>query len=308
MGERPWTLRFVVDASPDDSLAVAHGLAAVDSRLAVTALPRNVGQNRALVAGLAASAAGAGAWVCLDADLQDPPEAVPALLDRLAAGDAGVVFAGRRGTYESRSRMVTGALHRAALARLTGLPPDAGAFLAMDRPSRDRLLALDPPGIVAGVGAAGIPCVSVPVERDARPCGRSAWTATARLGQSARSLLWAYRARSAPPLLDVARLAVLALVAVLPPLAGRVPAFLAGAGAFAAALPGCFTGPADFDGAVRRRASTTSRTGWVWAVRFSRMANPSDSTSVNSGFVPSKRFERRNRSMDALSSQKYTAP
>jgi glycosyltransferase involved in cell wall biosynthesis len=194
--EHRWTLRFVVDASPDDSLAVAHALAAADPRLAVTALPRNAGQNRALLAGLAAAeAGGAGAWVCLDADLQDPPEAVPALLDRLAAGDAGVVFAGRRGAYESPSRMLTGRIHRAAMARLTGLPPDAGAFLAMDRPSRDRLLALGPPGIVAGVGAAGIPCVSVPVVRDARPTGSSAWTPAARLGQSARSLLWAYRAR-----------------------------------------------------------------------------------------------------------------
>lgn len=192
---RQWTLRFVVDASPDDSLAVAHGLAAVDPRLAVTALPRNVGQNRALLAGLAASDAGTDAWVCLDADLQDPPEAVPALLERLAAGGAGVVFAGRRGAYESRARLLTGTLHRAAMARITGLPADAGAFLAMDRPSRDRLLALDPPGIVAGVGAAGIRCVSIPVERASRHIGRSAWTPAARVGQSARSLLWAYRAR-----------------------------------------------------------------------------------------------------------------
>ena len=192
---RAWTLRFVVDASPDDSLAVANRVAAGDPRLAVTALGRNVGQNRALLAGLAADDPGAGAWVCLDADLQDPPEARPELLERLAAGDAGVVFAGRRGVYESRTRLLTGRAHRAAMARLTGLPPDAGAFLAMDRRSRDRLLALDPPGIVAGIGGARIPWASVPVERAARPAGRSAWTPAARLGQSARSLLWAYRAR-----------------------------------------------------------------------------------------------------------------
>ena len=195
LADRHWTLRFVVDASPDHSLAVAHGLAAADSRLAVTSLPGNVGQNRALLAGLAASDAGADAWVCLDADLQDPPEAVPALLGRLAAGDVGVVFAGRRGAYESRARMLTGTLHRTAMAHLTGLPADAGAFLAMDRPSRDRLLALDPPGIVAGVGAAGVRCASVPVARAPRPIGRSAWTPAARLGQSARSLAWAWRAR-----------------------------------------------------------------------------------------------------------------
>ena len=190
-----WTLRFIVDASPDGSLAVAHGLAAADPRLSVTALAANVGQNRALLAGLAADAGGADAWACLDADLQDPPEAVPDLLDRLELGDVGVVFAGRRGAYESRSRLLTGRAHRAVMARLTGLPGDAGAFLAMDRASRDTLLALSPPGIVAGVGAARIPATSVPVVRSARPSGRTAWTPAARLRLSGRTLAWAWRAR-----------------------------------------------------------------------------------------------------------------
>ncbi len=190
-----WTLRFVVDASPDDSLAVAHGLAAGDPRLAVTALAVNVGQNAALLAGLAADE-DAAAWVCLDADLQDPPEAVPALVARLAVGDAGVVFAGRRGAYESRARLLTGSLHRAALARVTGVPADAGAFLAMDRHSRHALLALRPPRVVAGVGAAGLRAVSMPVVRDPRPSGQTAWTAGARARQSARTLAWAVGRRS----------------------------------------------------------------------------------------------------------------
>lgn len=191
---RPWRLRLVVDASPDASLAVAAGLAAADSRLSVTSLLTNGGQHRALLRGLAAEDR-ADVWVCLDADLQDPPEAVPALVDRLEQGDVGVVFAGRRGAYESRVRLLTGTLHRRALARLTGLPVDAGAFLAMDRRSRDVLLDLDPPSVVAGLGAAGLRCTSVPVVRDARPSGRSAWTASARLGQSVRTLAWVRRAR-----------------------------------------------------------------------------------------------------------------
>ncbi len=190
-----WSLRFVVDASPDDSLAVLRGLAATDPRLSVTSLTVNVGQNRALLTGLAAED-GADAWVCLDADLQDPPEAIPALVARLAQGDVGVVFAGRRGTYESCSRLVGGMVHRAAMARLTGLPADAGAFLAMDRAARDTLLRLSPPGIVAGIGAARIPATSVPVVRAPRPSGRSAWTAAARLRQSGRTLAWAWRARA----------------------------------------------------------------------------------------------------------------
>src|SRR5215212_11950435 len=96
----------------------------------------NVGQHGALAHGLTAEPE-ADVWVCLDADLQDPPEAVPVLLDRLARGDVGAVFAGRRGRYESLPRRVTGRLHRRVATRLTGLPPDAGAFLAMRRAVRD---------------------------------------------------------------------------------------------------------------------------------------------------------------------------
>ncbi len=190
-----WTLRFVIDASPDDSLAVAHGLAAADARLSVTSLAVNVGQNRALLIGLAAEDR-ADAWICLDADLQDPPEAMPTLVRRLARGDVGVVFAGRRGDYEATGRRLTGMAHRAAMARLTGLPPDAGAFLAMDRASRVCLLALHPPGIVAGVGVARIRTASIPVARATRPTGGSAWTGAARLRQSGRTLAWAWRARA----------------------------------------------------------------------------------------------------------------
>ncbi|WP_336031064.1 glycosyltransferase [Geodermatophilus sp. FMUSA9-8] len=194
---RDWRLRLVVDASPDASLAVAREVAAGEPRVAVTALEVNVGQHRALATGLAAE--DADAWVCLDADLQDPPEAVPLLLDRLAQGDVGAVFAGRRGRYESPVRRLTGELHRRVAARLTGLPPDAGAFLAMGPAVRSAVVGLvldgGAPSVVLAVGRAGVRSASVPVTRDRRPAGSSAWTARARLRQSARSLAWAVRAR-----------------------------------------------------------------------------------------------------------------
>lgn len=194
LGERPWRLRLVVDASPDDSAAVAGRLAAADPRVAVTVLARNVGQHRALAVGLAAEP-GADAWVCLDADLQDPPEAVPLLLDRLQRGDVQAVFAGRRGAYEGALRLLTGRLHRAALARLTGLPPDAGAFLALRAPAREHVLAAAAPSLVAAVGVARLPVASVPVPRDARRVGRSAWTVRGRARQSLRTLAWSLRHR-----------------------------------------------------------------------------------------------------------------
>jgi glycosyltransferase involved in cell wall biosynthesis len=197
LGGWEWRLRLVVDASPDGSAAVASALAAEDPRIAVTELALNVGQHRALARGLA-DEDGADVWVCLDADLQDPPEAVPRLLDRLAGGDVEAVFAGRRGRYETRVRQVTGTLHRRVAARLTGLPADAGAFLAMGPRVRAAVLAdvaAGAPSVVLAVGRSGRPVASVPVERDRREVGSSAWTARARLRQSARSLAWAVRAR-----------------------------------------------------------------------------------------------------------------
>lgn len=189
-----WRLRFVVDASPDASLAVAQHLAAGDTRIGVTVLPTNVGQNRALCRGLA-DEDGATAWVCLDADLQDPPEALPTLLARLARGDVDAVFAGRAGAYERRGRLLTGRAHRALVGRMAGVPGDAGAFVAMSARARAAIVRLGPPSVVAAIGVAGLRSVSVPVERSRRPSGRSAWTSTARLRQSARTLTWTARQR-----------------------------------------------------------------------------------------------------------------
>ena len=195
---REWVLRLVVDACPEGSAEEAVRLAAADDRVRATVLPVNGGQHAALARGLAEEA-DAGVWVCLDADLQDPPEAVPVLVDRLLAAGAGAVFAGRRGAYEGRVRRATGTLHRRVAARLTGLPPDAGAFLAMDRTVRTtvvtEVLAGRAPSVVLAVARARRPVLSVPVARDVRTSGRSAWTPWARARQSARSLFWALRTR-----------------------------------------------------------------------------------------------------------------
>ena len=187
-------LRFVIDACPHGSLAVAQRLVEADSRLAITALPANVGQHAALARGLA-DEPDAEAWVCLDADLQDPPEAVALLLDRLAEAPVDAVFAGRRGSYEPPGRLVTGRLHRALLSRITGLPPDAGAFVALGPTARDAILRLGGPSIVAALGVAGLRLDVLPVERAERRSGASAWGRVARLRQSARTLAWAAQAR-----------------------------------------------------------------------------------------------------------------
>lgn len=196
--DRPWRLRLVVDACPAGSGPVGDALAAADPRIGVTHLPRNVGQHRALLHGLLEEPAG-GYWVCLDGDLQDPPEAVPLLVDVIAAQHMSGVFAGRRGCYEQFGRRLTGIVHRQLMSALTGLPADAGAFLAMDRALRaavvDALGRHRAPSIVAAVGGSGLPVTSIPVERAVRATGSSTWSSTARLRQSARTLAWAARHR-----------------------------------------------------------------------------------------------------------------
>jgi glycosyltransferase involved in cell wall biosynthesis len=180
---------FVDDACPAGSLAVLESLARRDSRVTVLALAENVGQHRAVLVGLAHAR---GDWtVVMDADLQDPPEAVPALLAKGQEGFAAV-FAGRRGWYESRLRLLTSRLFKGLLHLLTGIPADAGIFVAMNRVMVTRLLASGGPHpmIVAMIGCAGLPMASIPVTRAQRQTGSSAYTSWARLKSCWRAVAW----------------------------------------------------------------------------------------------------------------------
>jgi glycosyltransferase involved in cell wall biosynthesis len=188
---------FVDDACPDGSLEVLRSLAVEDPRVSVLSLYRNVGQQRALMGGLATALG--DRVVVMDADLQDPPEAVPRLLARLDRGPAAV-FAGRRGRYESSARHLTSRLFKGALHRLSGIPADAGAFVAMDGRMVEGLLAFreSRPFLVAMIGATGLPVESIPVRRSPRLDGRSSYSAWRRLATAARALRWAWARRSRP--------------------------------------------------------------------------------------------------------------
>ncbi|HEX5393780.1 MAG TPA: glycosyltransferase family 2 protein [Rhodocyclaceae bacterium] len=75
---------FVDDGSRDNTVAVLKGLKESDGRVAIVALSRNFGKEAALSAGL--DHATGNAVVVMDADLQDPPELIPELLDRWREG------------------------------------------------------------------------------------------------------------------------------------------------------------------------------------------------------------------------------
>jgi glycosyltransferase involved in cell wall biosynthesis len=204
----PLELLFVDDASPDDSLEVLREIASRDARVRVAALADNVGQNLAILAGFAFSRG--ETVVALDADLQDPPEAIPLLVDAIGP-KRQVIFAGRRGAYESRAKLATSRLFKRALhvASRRRVPVDAGLFFAMSRDAVERVLAVGArdPHVVALVAAAGVTTSSIPVERARNPNGRTSYTTASRLRvawRSARTIAAAGRPSSggyeAPPL------------------------------------------------------------------------------------------------------------
>ena len=75
---------FIDDGSADGTREWLRRLAETDARVGVVVLSRNFGHQRALSAGF--DYAGGDYVIVLDADLQDPPEVIPALLERLEAG------------------------------------------------------------------------------------------------------------------------------------------------------------------------------------------------------------------------------
>jgi len=181
---------FVNDACPSGSLQVLREIARNDPRVTVLALKRNVRQHRAVLAGLTFSQG--KRVVILDADLQDPPEAIPELLSKLDKGFAAV-FGGRCGDYESRFRLFTSRLFKKILHWVTGLPSDACMFVALRRQMAERLLAFYAPRpfIVAMIGCTGLPFSSIPVKRDKRPIGQSAYSFWMRLRTGCLAIFWA---------------------------------------------------------------------------------------------------------------------
>jgi glycosyltransferase involved in cell wall biosynthesis len=185
---------LVDDACPEGSALSASRLPPGAVAVRVLRLERNQGQDGALREGLRACR---GRWaVLLDADLQDPPEAVARLWEARSP-EIDAVFARRTGAYQAGGRLLTSRMYRRALEWVGGLPYGACLFVMLGRPMIDAITATRSPriAILAALAAAGRRFVVVPVTRSKRPHGRSAYSARARLAKAARSLWQTFLAR-----------------------------------------------------------------------------------------------------------------
>jgi undecaprenyl-phosphate 4-deoxy-4-formamido-L-arabinose transferase len=134
-------LVLVDDGSTDDSARILTGAAdRHPEQIVGVLLNRNYGQHAAVAAGLAQ--ARGDVVVTLDADLQNPPEEIPKLLELIEAGH-DVVGGVRRLRQDSRFRVLASRLMNKAMRRLTGIPVgDYGCMLrAYRRDIVDAILA-----------------------------------------------------------------------------------------------------------------------------------------------------------------------
>ena len=124
---------YVDDGSRDATLSSLARIHAADPHVTVIELSRNFGHQPAVTAGL--EAATGQAVVIMDADLQDPPELIPAMLDKWAEGYE--VIYGVRESRERESglkRWTAKAFYRLInLLSEVQIPPDAGDFRLLDR-------------------------------------------------------------------------------------------------------------------------------------------------------------------------------
>lgn len=124
---------FINDGSRDQSFALIQTLAMRDERVRFIDFSRNFGHQIAVTAGL--DRASGEAVVIIDADLQDPPELIPLLLEKLRTGYE-VVYAKRRSRQgESAAKKFTAKLFYRILAGIThiSIPVDTGDFRIISR-------------------------------------------------------------------------------------------------------------------------------------------------------------------------------
>lgn len=137
----PWDyeLIFVNDGSADNSQSILEGFAEQNSRVKVVCFARNFGHEAAMIAGID-QAAGDGV-VCMDADLQHPPECLSQIIQKFEEGWEIISMVRQENPDASLfSRMASSAFYRV----LNAISPvkfenNASDFFAMTKKAADVL-------------------------------------------------------------------------------------------------------------------------------------------------------------------------
>ena len=168
---------YVNDGSMDSTQTILTELHRDDHRVVVIQLSRNFGKESAMSAGL--DAAQGDAVVVIDADLQDPPEQIPSMLQEWQAGYDVVLMRRRSRAQETWLKRATARAFYRMIGRMATIeiPEDVGDFRLLSRravlalrqlPERSRFMK----GLFAWIG---FPCRELQYDRDGRFAGQSKW-------------------------------------------------------------------------------------------------------------------------------------
>lgn len=171
---------LVDDGSKDGSGAAMVDLAALKPFIKVVRLSRNFGKEAALTAGL--HHVSGEAVIIMDADLQDPPELIPSMLEAWQEGYDVVTM--RRTQREGETWFKRFSAHR--FYRLLNsvsdvdIPVDTGDFRLMSRKAIDAINQLGErnrymKGLFAWIG---LPTKVIEYKRHARAAGMTKWNYT----------------------------------------------------------------------------------------------------------------------------------
>ena len=179
LGSRDFRLQiiFVDDGSNDNTSEIAANLAKSDPQVRALLLSRNFGHQAAVSAGLAH--ADGDAVVVMDADLQDPPQAVIRMVETWQGG-ADVVYGIRTKRKESFLKRTAYSVFYFIFQLLANIdtPINAGDFSLIDRKVLDIINELPEKNrFFRGLRAwSGFRQAGIEYERDARTAGSSKYS------------------------------------------------------------------------------------------------------------------------------------
>lgn len=124
---------FINDGSKDKTLDIIKNYAELDTRVSYINLARNFGKEIGMIAGL--DYVRGDATVVIDADLQDPPELIPQMIELWEEGYDDVYAKRQSRDGETWLKKFTSKMYYKTLQRVTRIPiqEDTGDFRLLDR-------------------------------------------------------------------------------------------------------------------------------------------------------------------------------
>jgi len=124
---------FINDGSKDNTLKLIQDLRNSDSRICYLNLSRNYGKETAMIAGL--DYAKGDCVIIIDADLQDPPELIPEMLEYWEQGYDDVYAKRKSRKGETFMKKFTSKMYYKTLQSVTNIEiqKDTGDFRLLDR-------------------------------------------------------------------------------------------------------------------------------------------------------------------------------